>query len=107
MRRARCAGIRVEVELADRLDAPRTGDGSTAIVERDQLDRGFGRLAPEARALIVLHHYLDLPLPEVAATLRIPLGDREVAPPPRAPGAAGGARRGRPRRPRPRRRAAA
>ena len=26
------------------------------------------------RAVIVLHHYLDLPLPEVAETLRIPLG---------------------------------
>ena len=31
-------------------------------------------LEPEERAVIVLHHYLDLPLPEVAATLRIPLG---------------------------------
>ncbi len=29
---------------------------------------------PEERAVIVLHLYLDLPLPEVAATLRIPLG---------------------------------
>ena len=29
---------------------------------------------PEERAVIVLHHYLDLPFPEVAATLRIPLG---------------------------------
>ena len=32
------------------------------------------RLEPEERAVIVLHHYLDLPLPEVAATLGIPLG---------------------------------
>ena len=32
------------------------------------------RLEPDARALIVLHHYLDLPLPEVATTLGIPLG---------------------------------
>ena len=35
---------------------------------------GFSRLEPEERAVIVLHHYLDLPLPEVAATLGIPLG---------------------------------
>ena len=42
--------------------------------DRDQLDRGFSRLEPEARALIVLHHYLDLPLPEVAFALGIPLG---------------------------------
>jgi len=32
------------------------------------------RLDPDERAVIVLHHYLDLPLPEVAVTLRIPLG---------------------------------
>jgi len=31
------------------------------MADRDQLDRGFSRLEPEARALIVLHHYLDLP----------------------------------------------
>jgi len=29
---------------------------------------------PEARAIIVLHHYLDLPMPEVAIALGIPLG---------------------------------
>ena len=44
------------------------------MADRDQLDRGFSRLEPEARALIVLHHYLDLPLPEVAIALGIPLG---------------------------------
>ena len=32
------------------------------------------RRSPTERAVIVLHHYLDLPLPEVAATLGIPLG---------------------------------
>ena len=49
-------------------------DAVSAIADRDQLERGFSRLEPEERAVIVLHHYLDLPLPEVAATLRIPLG---------------------------------
>jgi RNA polymerase sigma-70 factor (ECF subfamily) len=44
------------------------------MADRDQLERGFSRLEPEARALIVLHHYLDLPLPEVASVLGIPLG---------------------------------
>ena len=29
---------------------------------------------PELRAVIVLHHYLDLPLPAVADSLGIPLG---------------------------------
>jgi RNA polymerase sigma-70 factor (ECF subfamily) len=43
-------------------------------VDRDELERGFGRLDPEERAVIVLHHYLDLPLPDVASTLQVPLG---------------------------------
>jgi RNA polymerase sigma-70 factor (ECF subfamily) len=50
------------------------GDASSAIADRDELERGFNRLEPEERAVIVLHHFLDLPLPEVATTLRIPLG---------------------------------
>ena len=32
------------------------------------------RLDPELRAVIVLHHYLDLPVPAVAAIMGIPLG---------------------------------
>jgi RNA polymerase sigma-70 factor (ECF subfamily) len=31
-------------------------------------------LPPEARAVVVLHYYVDLTLPEVAATIGIPLG---------------------------------
>ena len=53
---------------------PPVADAVSAIADRDQLERGFSRLEPEERAVIVLHHYLDLPLPEVAATLGIPLG---------------------------------
>ena len=53
---------------------PVIGDSSAELADRDALERGFRRLVPEERAVIVLHHYLDLPLPEVAATLRIPLG---------------------------------
>jgi len=44
------------------------------VADRDMLERGFVRLEPEMRAVIVLHHYLDLPLPAVADTLGIPLG---------------------------------
>jgi RNA polymerase sigma-70 factor (ECF subfamily) len=44
------------------------------MADRDALERGFNRLGPEERAVIVLHHYLDLPLPDVATTLQIPLG---------------------------------
>lgn len=64
---------RVDVELTD-LHAPTTDDPATSVVERDRLERGFARLTPELRAVIVLHHYLDLPLPSVAATMGIPVG---------------------------------
>ena len=50
------------------------GDAASAIVDRDELERGFRRLDPEERAVIVLRYFLDLPLPEIATTLRIPLG---------------------------------
>jgi DNA-directed RNA polymerase specialized sigma24 family protein len=44
------------------------------IADRDQLDRVLARLEPEARAVVVMHFYLDVPLPRVAETLGIPLG---------------------------------
>jgi RNA polymerase sigma-70 factor (ECF subfamily) len=64
---------RLEVELTP-IHHPAIADSALSVAERDALERGFRRLDPEQRALIVLHHYLDLPLPEVAETLRIPLG---------------------------------
>src|SRR6476469_5580608 len=64
---------RVDVELTP-IDSPEIRDMTSSVTDRDQLERGFSRLEPEARALIVLHHYLDLPLPEVATALGIPLG---------------------------------
>jgi RNA polymerase sigma-70 factor, ECF subfamily len=51
-----------------------TADDQRALAVRDQLDRGFRRLSPEQRAVIVLHHYLGLSLAESAETLGIPLG---------------------------------
>jgi RNA polymerase sigma factor (sigma-70 family) len=64
---------RLNVEL-DPLSGPHIGDDAAVVVDRDELDRGFRRLAPDARAIVVLHHYLDLPLPEVAVILGIPVG---------------------------------
>ena len=49
-------------------------DDVHAVVDRDQLDRGIRRLSVEQRAVLVFHHYLGLPLPEVAERLGIPLG---------------------------------
>ena len=44
------------------------------INNRDQLDRAFGGSRFEQRAVLVFHHYLGLPLPEVATRLGIPIG---------------------------------
>jgi RNA polymerase sigma-70 factor (ECF subfamily) len=85
---------RLDVELTP-IQGSTLTDPSSVLVDRDELERGFRRLGPEERALIVLHHYLDLPMPQVATTLGIPR-HREVGSPPRAPGHAGGARRRRP-----------
>ena len=43
-----------------------TADPGIALADRDQLDRGFSRLKPEQRALMVLHYYLELPMHETA-----------------------------------------
>ena len=45
-----------------------------AVHDRDQLERGFRRLSIDHRAVVVLHHYLDLPLDRVADVLGVPLG---------------------------------
>jgi len=44
------------------------------VNDRDQLDRAFRRLTLEQRAVLVFHHYVGLPLPEVATHLGIPIG---------------------------------
>jgi RNA polymerase sigma-70 factor (ECF subfamily) len=49
-------------------------DGSGSVIDRDQLERGFRRLSIDHRAVVVLHHYLDMPVDQVAATLALPPG---------------------------------
>jgi RNA polymerase sigma factor (sigma-70 family) len=56
------------------IDAPAPESLEAVVAARDELERGFLRLDPEMRAVIVLHHHLDLPLPAVADSLGIPLG---------------------------------
>ncbi|MEO7118847.1 MAG: RNA polymerase sigma factor [Candidatus Limnocylindrales bacterium] len=63
----------VEVELTP-LHSPLIGDIASIVADRDLLDAALRRLAPESRAVVVLHYYLGLPLPDVAATLGIPVG---------------------------------
>ena len=55
-------------------DEPMGADGLSTVVDRDQLERGFRRLSIDHRAVVVLHHYLDLPLSAVAETLGVPEG---------------------------------
>jgi RNA polymerase sigma-70 factor (ECF subfamily) len=63
----------LEVQLLPMDGAP-VPDTQAALAARDQLDRGFRRLSTEQRAVLVLHHYLDMTDGEAADVLDIPLG---------------------------------
>ena len=63
----------IEVELTS-VDAPAIPDRAMAFADRELLDSVLRRLPPDHRAVVVLHYYLDLTLPDVAATIGIPLG---------------------------------
>ena len=71
---ARRATKRRVVEL--HIDAPEVGgrDAQELTAVRDQLERAFLRLPPEQRAVLVIHHYLDLPDAEAAIVLDIAIG---------------------------------
>jgi RNA polymerase sigma-70 factor (ECF subfamily) len=49
-------------------------DDILSINDRDQLDRAFRRLTIEQRTVLVFHHYVGLPLAEVAERIGVPLG---------------------------------
>jgi RNA polymerase sigma factor (sigma-70 family) len=53
---------------------PSIDDDAGSLADRDQLERGFRRLRPEQRTVVVLHFYVGLPVPEIAETLGIPAG---------------------------------
>jgi RNA polymerase sigma-70 factor (ECF subfamily) len=63
----------IEVELQP-FDGPSVRDPSASVIDRDVLDRALRALEPEARALVVMHYYLGVSVPEVADSLGIPLG---------------------------------
>ena len=71
MRRRRHRAI--EVELTP-IDGPVGGDVASAIVDRDVVDEALRHLDPEWRAIVVMHYFLGMPLPEVAVAIGIPLG---------------------------------
>ena len=53
---------------------PAIADDTGSVADRDERERGFRRLPPEQRAILVLHHYLGLEPAEIADTLGIPAG---------------------------------
>jgi len=63
----------VEVELSP-IDLPTAPDAAGELADRQLLDEALARLDPGHRAVVALHYLLGMPLPEVAASLRIPLG---------------------------------
>jgi RNA polymerase sigma-70 factor (ECF subfamily) len=67
--RRRAANLRVLP-----LDGPAGPDDFVSVVDRDQLDRGFRRLTPEERAILVLHHYVGYAPSEIAELLGSPPG---------------------------------
>jgi hypothetical protein len=69
-----------------------TRDDTLTVQHRDQLERGFRRLSPEQRAVLVLHHYVGLTLSEVAERLEIPEGTAKSKAALRGVGDAGGPR---------------
>src|SRR6186713_1311627 len=48
---------RLDVPIGDLTPEPARADDTSAIVDRDELERGFDRLGPEERAVIVLTYY--------------------------------------------------
>ena len=71
---ARSAKRRARAEGRVRPIDTEAADPATVVADRDQLARAFEVLAPEARALIVLHYHLGLPMQETALILGLPLG---------------------------------
>jgi RNA polymerase sigma-70 factor (ECF subfamily) len=67
--RSRVANLRVLI-----VDGPAAPDDLLSVADRDQLDRGFRRLTPEERAILVLHHFVGYEPSEIAEMLGSPAG---------------------------------
>ena len=56
------------------VDGPGGPDDSISVDDRDRLDRGFRRLPPDQRAILVFTYFMDLTPTEIANRLGIPVG---------------------------------
>ena len=56
------------------VEGPAGPDEYLTIDERDLLERAFRRLTTQQRAVLVYHHYLGLPITEVAERTGLPVG---------------------------------
>jgi RNA polymerase sigma-70 factor (ECF subfamily) len=56
------------------VDGPTAPDDLASLIDRDEVERGFRRLPPDQRAILVLHHYLGLDPNEIGEMLDIPAG---------------------------------
>jgi len=74
LREARRGRRRWTMEREVRPTRTAEADPAIDLADRDELARGFARLQPDQRAVIVLHHYLGLSLDEVAAVMAVPPG---------------------------------
>jgi len=64
----------VELHVTPDVGAARVPDASSDIAERDWVMAELDQLDIDRRAVIVLHYYLELSIPEVAEILDIPVG---------------------------------
>jgi RNA polymerase sigma-70 factor (ECF subfamily) len=63
----------IEIELRS-IDSPAASDHSAAMADRELVDAALRGLDPGHRAVVALHYLLGMPVPEVAASLGIPVG---------------------------------
>ena len=63
----------IEVEIKQ-IDLPVPSDMSSDVTNRRVLDEALRHLDPPHRAVVVLHYYLGMPVPDVAKAMGIPVG---------------------------------
>lgn len=74
LRRSRRARAELALPGSDGAGVPSRSGFEDRLVRRAALEAAFERLDPDARTLLVLHHLDGLPLAEIAAWLKIPIG---------------------------------